>query len=139
MIAIIRIRGQVEVPQAAANTLNRLRVRKKFACVIVREKPEILGMIKEARNFIAYGRIDEKTLASLIEKRGKFRGKKIDAGKIASEIINAKTDSKIEDFGLKPFFSLHPPRGGIKSKEHFPKGVLGDNKEKINDLIMRML
>ncbi|KKL95423.1 hypothetical protein LCGC14_1854700, partial [marine sediment metagenome] len=40
---------------------------------------------------------------------------------------------------LKPFFRLHPPRKGIKSKLHFPKGVLGDNKEKINDLVLRML
>ena len=40
---------------------------------------------------------------------------------------------------LKPFFRLHPPRGGIKSKIHFPKGVLGNNKEKINDLVERML
>jgi len=27
----------------------------------------------------------------------------------------------------------------MKTKLHFPKGVLGDNKEKINDLILRML
>ena len=55
---------------------------------------------------------DEETYKKLIEKR----------------------KTKIENF-----FRLHPPRGGIKSKIHFPKGVLGDNKEKINDLIKRML
>ena len=46
-----------------------------------------------------------------------------------------------EHLGLKPFFRLHSPRGGINSKAHFPvrKGVLGDNKEKINELVKRML
>jgi glycosyltransferase involved in cell wall biosynthesis len=48
---------------------------------------------------------------------------------------------KYEELNLKPFFSLHPPRKGINSKKHFgvKKGVLGDNKEQINDLIKRML
>ena len=46
---------------------------------------------------------------------------------------------KMDELSIKPFFRLHPPRGGIKSKVHFPKGVLGNNKEKINELIMRML
>ena len=45
----------------------------------------------------------------------------------------------VEELNMKPFFRLHPPRGGINAKIHFPKGVLGNNKEKINDLIKRML
>ena len=62
--------------------------------------------------------------------------KKIDPKKIASEL----NDKSLEDLGLKPFFRLHPPRGGIESKKHsgVGKGVLGENK-KINDLIRRML
>ncbi len=41
----------------------------------------------------------------------------------------------------KNFFRLHPPRRGIESKKHFGvgKGVLGDNGEKINELLVRML
>ena len=44
----------------------------------------------------------------------------------------------LDGSGIKPFFRLHPPRGGINTKYHFPKGVLGENKE-INKLILRML
>ena len=40
---------------------------------------------------------------------------------------------------LKPFFRLHPPRKGIKSKKHYPKGVLGNHGKKINELLERML
>jgi large subunit ribosomal protein L30 len=97
-------------------------------------------MLKVVRNFVAFGGINRETLVELIKKRGKSTKKeKIDADKIASELLEGKTEKKLEDLGLKPFFSMHPPRGGIDSKIHSPKGVLGDNKEKINDLIRRML
>ena len=117
MICIIRITGDVGLNKDVAETLYRLRLRRKYACVVLNPKKETLGMIKKVRNFVAFGEINEETYKKLKEKRG-------------------KKDSK---GNLKPFFRLHPPRKGIKSKLHFPKGVLGDNKEKINDLIERML
>lgn len=119
MIAAVRISGDVGLNKGVRETLNRLRLRRKYACVVF-EKPtkEQLGMIKSLRNFVAYGEISAETYKELVGKRGK---------KVGEE--------------LKPFFRLHPPRGGIDSKKHFgvKKGVLGDNKEKINDLIRRML
>lgn len=121
------------------NTLSRLRLRRKYACVIVDEKkPEIAGMIKKVRSFVAYGDIDKETLIKLIEARGKAlnKSKKIDAEKTAEIILK---QGSLEDTGIKPFFRLHPPRRGINSKQHYPKGALGDHKEKINDLIKRML
>jgi len=140
MIALIRISGIPEIPEKVQETLTRLRLMRKFKCVLVRETPEIMGMVARVHDFIAYGKIDKETLIELIKARGKSVKKgKIDAEKIAEEVLNSKTEKDISDFGLKPFFSLHPPRGGIDSKKHFPKGVLGDHKEKINELIRRML
>ena len=119
MIAVIRIKGQVGLKKEIVETLNRLRLRRKYICVIL-EKPtkEQLGMIKKVKDFVAYGEIDADTYKELKEKRGKKVGGK-----------------------LKPFFRLHPPRKGIESKKHFGvgKGVLGNNKEHINKLIRRML
>jgi large subunit ribosomal protein L30 len=119
MIAVIRIHGRVKVEKSVEETLYRLRLRRKYICVVL-ENPtkEQLGMIKKVKDFVAYGEIDEATYKELIEKRGKT--------------ANGKA---------KPFFRLHPPRRGIDSKKHFgvDKGVLGNNKEKINDLIRRML
>ncbi len=115
MIAVIRIKGQVGLKKEVVETLSRLRLRKKFTCVVI-ENPtkEQLGMINKLRDFVAFGEIDEKTYKELVEKR--------------------KTK-------IKNFFRLHPPRKGIDSKKHFGvgKGVLGNNKEKINDLVRRML
>lgn len=138
MIAVIRISGMVDRNKDIENTLERLRLKRKYSCVILDDNLINKGMIKKVRNNVAYGEIDEETLIELIEKRGKLVNKngKINAKQFAKEILEKKTMKGIE---LKPFFRLHPPRGGINSKQHFPKGVLGNNKEKINHLIKRML
>lgn len=138
MICIIRIRGNVGLEKGVVETLNRLRLRRKYSCVVMDPKKEDLGMIKKIANFVAFGEIKKDVFEKLIEKRGQItnKTKKIDSKKIVDELLKGK---KYEELHLKPFFRLHPPRKGIKSKLHFPKGVLGNNKEKINDLILRML
>lgn len=119
MIAVIRISGIVKVNREIAETLHRLRLRKKYACVLVDEgNKELVGMVNKVKDFVAYGPINSETEKMLIEARGKKTGE----GK------------------LKPFFRLHPPRGGLKSsKLHYPRGVLGNHGDDINKLIQRML
>ena len=111
-IAVIRIKGQVGLNKDINETLNRLKLRKKYSCVVIEGTKENLGMIKKVENQVAFGEINEETYAKLVEKR--------------------KTQ-------IENFFRLHSPRGGIKTKVHFPKGGLGNHKEKINELIERML
>lgn len=122
----------------SVETLNRLRLRKKYSCVVINPGKEQMGMIKKIRNYVAWGEIDDETFRELIEKRGKLidKTKKLDAKKVSEEITGGK---KYLDLNLKPFFRLHPPRKGIKSKLHYPKGVLGNHGEKINELVKRML
>ncbi|MBT96523.1 50S ribosomal protein L30 [Candidatus Pacearchaeota archaeon] len=138
MIAIIRIRGQVGLKKEIIETLNRLRLRRKYTCVVINPKKEQLGMIRKLKDFIAYGEIKKEVFEKLIEKRGQLinKSKKIDSKNVVEELEKGK---KYEELNLKPFFRLHPPRKGIKSKFHFPKGVLGNNKDKINELMERML
>ena len=141
MIAVVRIKGQVKLNRDVIETLDRLRVRRKYVAVVfVKPTKEQIGMINAVRNFVAYGDINEETFKRLVESRGQLidKNKKTDLKKVSEEIWKGK---KYEEANLKPFFRLHPPRGGIDTKLHFGrgKGVLGDNKEKINELIMRML
>lgn len=119
MIAVIRIKGRVGLSEGINETLDRLRIRKKYSCVVLKGSPEEIGMIEKLRDFVAYGEISNEVHKELVKLRGK----------------------KGKDGKLKPFFRLHPPRKGIESKKHFGvgKGVLGNNGEKINDLILRML
>ena len=139
MIIAIRISGMVGVPYYVEESLNRIRLRRKYTAVLVKPTNENLKLLKKIRSYIAYGDIDNETLAQLIKARGKpiKKGVKIDPEKIISQ-LDKKT---LLDLGIKPFFRLHPPRKGIDSKKHFGvgKGVLGDNKKEINTLIRRML
>ena len=115
MIVVIRIKGQIGLRKNVKETLDRLKIRKKYSCVVLENPNEAqLGMVKSVRDFVAFGEINEDTYKKLVEKR---------AGKI------------------KNFFRLHPPRKGIESKKGFGdgKGVLGDHGNKINDLVLRML
>ena len=138
MICIIRIRGRVGLNKDINETLNRLRLRKKYSCVVLNAKKEQLGMIKKVKDFVAFGEISDKMFEKLIEARGKVvdKSKKIDAKNIVSEIKKGK---KYQELNLNTFFRLHSPRKGINAKIHFPKGVLGNNREEINKLIERML
>ncbi len=114
-LAVIRIHGQVGLRKEIVETLNRLRLKKKYSCVVLEGDKEELGMIKKVNDFVAYGEINDT-----IHKK-----------------LNEKRKSKI-----KNFYRLHPARGGIDAKKHFGetnKAVLGNNGEKINNLIERML
>jgi large subunit ribosomal protein L30 len=135
MICIIRIRGRVGLKKEINETLNRLRLRRKYTCVVLEGNKVQLGMIKKVKDFVAFGKINDKTFEKLIEERVQLIDKKnkVDLKKVVEELKKGK---KFEELNLKPFFRLHPPRKGINSKLHFPKGVLGDNKEKINDLVI---
>jgi len=145
MIIAIRISGLVEVPNSVDATLFRIRLRRKYSAVLLPDNKITASLLKKVRDFVAYGKIDEETLSLLLSKRASpiLKGKKLDYEKITSALLKQESSNSFdfESLGIKPFFRLHSPRGGIESKVHFPirKGVLGDNKDKINDLIRRML
>ena len=140
MLIAIRISGLIKLPKKVQESLFRIRLRRKYSAVLIKPNPQNLKLIRKIRNYIAYGDITKEMLKELIEKRAilKDKSKNLNSTEIIDQI--EKKDSRSWD--IKPFFRLHPPRGGIDSKKHFSvskKGVLGDNKTKINDLLERML
>lgn len=124
-IAIIRIRGQIGLKQTVKDTMTMLRLYRKNYCVVVKSTPSIMGMIKKAKDYITWGEIDDDTLKLLKEKRGE------------------KTKNKKGEEVDKKYFRLAPPKGGFERKGikiPFTKGgALGERKEKINDLIKKMI
>jgi large subunit ribosomal protein L30 len=138
MILVIRISGMVNVPDYIAATLDRMRLRRKYVAVLLRDNVENRKLVVGVRDFVAYGKVDHAFIEKLISVRGEgIDGKKVDAKKISAEVGK----KRLEELGIKPFFRLHPPRGGIESKKHFGvgKGVLGDHGEKIKLFVERML
>ena len=66
----------------------------------------------------------------------------MDFEKFTENLINSKASFK-EVKGLKPFFRLKPPEGGFERKgiknPFSIGGALGYRKEKINQLIKKMI
>jgi len=124
-IAVIRIRGQTKLRKKIKDALKILSLNKKFTCVVFNATPSILGMITKVKDYVTFGEINEETFNSLKEKRGK------------------KTKDKQGKEIYKKFFRLNPPKGGFERKgtkvAFKAGGALGDRKEKINDLIKKML
>jgi large subunit ribosomal protein L30 len=136
MKAIIRIKGQINVPERVDMAFNRIRLRRKFVCVVLKDTPDTLGVLRKLDSFVAYGDISKETFMKLVERRGQKIDKKKNIGN-ALEFCEGK--KSLNELNLKPFFRMHPPRGGIDTKQYYPKGVLGDHKTNINKLIERML
>ena len=153
-LAVIRIRGEVNLAKDVAATFKMLRLYKKHSCVIVPNNQSFIGMINKIKDQVTWGEINENTLKLLLEKRARLAGKqkltndylkeklKIDIENLAKDILSDK--KQIKDVpGIKLFFKLRPPlhgfeRGGIK-KQYSLGGSLGYRKEHINELLSRMI
>ena len=67
--AVIRIHGQVRLRKEIVETFNRLRLRRKYSCVVLEGKKEELGMVKRVKDFVAYGEISEEVYKKLVKQR----------------------------------------------------------------------
>lgn len=114
-VAIVRVRGDVRIRHDVRKTFETLSLNQKNHCAIVEDTPITRGMIQVVSPFVTWGPVDEKALAAL-KKRGGDNEK---------------------------VFRLNPPRKGYGRKGikiAFSRGgALGDRKEKINDLLLRMV
>ncbi|MDP3918899.1 MAG: 50S ribosomal protein L30 [Nanoarchaeota archaeon] len=153
-IAVIRIRGRIGVTKKVNDTMSMMRLYKQNGCIIVPNTPVYVGMIRKAKDYITWGEVNEETLTLLLQKRGKIVGNKdlteeylkenikMDLKGFVKEILEGK--KSIKDVpGIKPYFRLMPPakgfeRQGIK-KPFSMGGALGYRKDKINELIIKMI
>jgi len=153
-IAIVRIRGTIKAKKEVVSTLRMLRLFKKNGCVVIKNDPSYTGMLERVKDYVTWGEINEETFKTLLMERGKLAGNK----KLTEVYLKDKVKLGFDEFskeffmfkkelkevpGLKLFFKLSPPRkgferGGIK-KPYSMGGVLGYRKDKINDLIKRMI
>lgn len=140
MFVVIRIRGMVGVRKEIKHTLEMLRLHRKNHCVLIKETNSIKGMLQKAKDYITWGDISEDMLKKLVEKRGRKLGNKR-LNKEETEKVFNEVKSKGKSELIKPVFRLTPPSKGFKHsiKQHYPKGELGYRKEKINELLKRMI
>lgn len=151
-LLVIRIRGQVNVSKREEDTLRMLRIDRNNHATLLDNRSSYLGMLNEAKDFITWGEPTIETISLLLKKRGLVKGNKKLDEKIISDLgfnnieelsesifISEKEIQQIKP--VKPFFRLHPPKGGFKNSIKKPfrsKGELGYRGEKINELAKKM-
>ena len=153
--AVVRVRGRTHIKRGTEDTMRYMGLTRKNYCAILPENDTSTSMIFKAKDYITWGQADEKTVESLLRERGRIAGDKrltdqyvkansklADIKSLASAM--AKGESKAKDVeGLKPIFRLNPPKKGFEregiKKPYTLGGALGDRKEKIKDLIVRMI
>lgn len=148
----IRIRGGVNAPTKVEDTLKMLRMERNNAATLLDDRPEYLGMLQRAKDYVTWGEPTLETVSLLLEKRGRAVGDRAIDSEVLSglgyETIDRLTEAlyageeeihKLE--GVKPFFRLRPPSKGFKRSVKRPyrsRGELGYRGEAINELAKRM-
>ena len=150
---VVRMRGTVNVPFWALTTLKNLYLNKKFSATLVPETSDYLGMLRKINQWVAWSKADSEIVKTLIEKRGKKKTQKLDTQKESGrkdeykgidELVDVIVNDKIkfsDQNNIKPWFSLNPPKGGLKrkSKKQFSDGgILGNNKNLL-EIVKRMV
>lgn len=142
-LAVLRVRGLVKTRSSLESTLEKIKLTQVNRCAIIDDTPSYLGMLKNAKDVITWGEISPETFKKMLMKWGRADGNKrldakFDADSFASDFFAGK--KKLVDAGVRPYFRLHPPRGGYRGvKFQYPRGDLGYRKEKINELLERMI
>jgi large subunit ribosomal protein L30 len=149
MFAIVRLRGEVNVRPEIKDTLEMLRIHRVNHCVVVKEDAHYRGMIQKVKDYVAWGKIDEDTLALLLERRGRLSGNRrltekylestpYRSFKDLASALNSGSVS-LKELEIKPIFRLHPARKGLKTtKKTAQQGGDMGFRQDLADLIKRM-
>lgn len=141
MYAVIRLRGTVKAKKEVIDTLKMLRLNRKMHCVLIKETPDLKGMVRRVKDYVTWGEINDDILKLLIQKRGRKIGNRRVSKEEVNKIFNEIKNNNIKNSGIKPVFRLTPPSKGFKKsiKQHYPKGELGYRRKEINELLKRMI
>jgi large subunit ribosomal protein L30 len=150
MLAVIKVRGSNKTEIGIKMAFRELRLTRNNHLVVVPEGQ--LGQIKKAKDYVAWGEIDEEHLEKLLREKGRMVGEKPINDNVLKELgfeSHKEMASKLFDGtlkfkdvpGLKPVFRMNPPRKGYGStrRPYKLKGALGYMGKDINGLIDRML
>ncbi len=150
MFAIVRLRGEVNVRPEIKATLAMLHMHRVNHCIVVKEDPHYRGMIQKIKDYVAWGKIDDDTLALLLEKRGRLSANR----RLTEQYLKENTPyssfkglaaainsggAELKDLQIKPIFRLHPARKGLRTTKKTAQqgGDLGFRTD-LSDLIKRM-
>jgi len=151
-LAVIRVRGGVNVFREIEDTLKMLHLTRNCHATLIDDRPSYVGMLRKAQNQVTWGEVSKENITLLLKKRGRLIGDEELTDqhtqqlgyKSLDELAEAIHQTEVEFNSLqniKPVFRLHPPRKGFRGRvkrSYTAGGVTGYRGEAINDLIKQM-
>lgn len=152
-VLIIRIRGYAATPWQIQDTLEMLRLPRRFNAMVYPYNESIKGMLMKVQSYITWGELNEEGAELLISKLRTVGNKKLDEdfikksfGLEKGEFVKKLVAGEIQLNKYAEVISLpirlHPPVGGFKGKVNRPyknKGEFGYRGIEINKLLKRMI
>ncbi|MDD4353305.1 MAG: uL30 family ribosomal protein [Candidatus Nanoarchaeia archaeon] len=140
---LIRIRGTVGLTKEVKDTFLMLRLIRSHWATLLPESPVYDGMIKKLKDFSIFGKISDKMLEELLEKRLKTKNNKPVTKELIKKVMDTlKSGKLLKDVEeVHPILRLAPPvkgfKGGVK-KTVKQGGVLGKH-ESIDMIAKKMM
>ena len=130
-LAVVRVRGNVNLNSEVRQTLNFLNLPQNNNCTLLEDTPQNKGMLQKAKDHLTWGPVEAAALEAILPRVKAPEGKKITSKDLLSK--------SFKELNTHPTIRLHPPRKGFKSvKRRYPDGDLGDRGKAINELLVRM-
>jgi len=152
LLLVVNLHGKIDSSAPVRKALSELKVERRFSASVVPDDGPTTGMLRLCKDFVAWGPVDLKLLVELLKRRGMVtESRRLDAAalsalgfkkheELASKIM--KGEARLSSFeGLRPFFRLHPPKGGFKAssrRQASERGILGNNP-RLAELVKRMI
>ncbi len=152
LILVLNLHGAINSSGPVRKALGEMKVIRKFTASVVTDDANTMGMLRLCKDYVAWTKVDQALLATLIQKRGmateskaldeaslKAMGFKKPEDLAAKMVKDGVRLSSIE--GIRPFFRLAPPKGGFKRsmrRQYSEKGILGNNP-KLAEIVERMV
>ncbi|MBN2368534.1 50S ribosomal protein L30 [Candidatus Woesearchaeota archaeon] len=140
ILAVVRVRGQVNLTYGLKRTFDLLNLHNKNWCVFVEDTPSIRGMIQKVKDYVTWGEVTDELMDEVISKRGELYKDRLEDSKAKIQ-YNKFIDHKGKKYNK--FFRLTSPnkgygRNGVKTS-FANGGALGYRADKINELLERMI
>lgn len=153
LYAVVRVRSSINVKKPIKDTMKMLKLGRVNHCVLIPKNKYYDGMIRKAKDYITWGEVDNNTLTEMIASRGRLTGNKKISDEYVKSVSKCKSISALSEAlikgemaykdikDIKPLFRLSPPKKGYEgTKRHLSVGgTLGYRRDKINDLLRRMM
>ena len=152
----IRLKGEFGTPWILGTALTSLHLNGRFNAVLVENKPECIGMLRQVKEYVTWGDVSTNEVAILLRERGEFSGgapmtdetvkKKFGEASVqdlASALIKGRINLRtLWQAGVNPVFRLRPPSGGFEGsikRAYSKRGELGNRGPAIAGLLTRMV